>query len=89
LRGASDVRFMATVVFLSATCVMTPLAHTLTFAPGGGYIDAAPGYGFGAYGGWAALVVHITVLAVAAWLRWRSQAWQRPVVRPVIAKTAP
>jgi multidrug resistance protein, MATE family len=86
LRGAGDVRFTATVVFLSATCVMTPLAHTLTFAPGGGYVDAAPGFGLGAYGGWAALVVHITVLAAAAWLRWRSQAWERPTLSAPFAQ---
>jgi multidrug resistance protein, MATE family len=79
LRGAGDVRFTATVVFFSALFVMTPLAHTLTFAPGGGYIDAAPGLGLGAYGGWAALVVHITVLAAAAGLRWRSRGWERSV----------
>jgi multidrug resistance protein, MATE family len=89
LRGAGDVRFTATVVFLSATCVMTPLAHTLTFAPGGGYVDAAPGFGLGAYGGWAALVVHITVLAVAAWLRWRSQAWERPPWSAPLARALP
>jgi multidrug resistance protein, MATE family len=76
LRGAGDVRFTATVVFISALFVMTPLAHTLTFAPGVGYFDAAPGLGMGAHGGWAALVVHITLLAAAAGLRWRSVAWE-------------
>ena len=54
-----------------------PLAHALTFAPGQGWVHFLPQFGYGAVGGWVAVLVYIMVLGSALLLRWRSRAWQR------------
>ena len=36
-----------------------------------------PQLGYGAVGGWTALLVYVVLLAVAMHLRWRSARWQR------------
>ena len=55
LRGAGDVRVPALLFFLLSWGVFVPLAHSLSFAPGQGWFDVLPQFGFGAVGGWAAL----------------------------------
>jgi multidrug resistance protein, MATE family len=77
LRGAGDVRVPALiVVFLSWFCFV-PLAHMLSFAPGEGWVHFLPQFGFGAAGGWSALLVYTLALATAMYLRWRSGAWRK------------
>jgi MATE family multidrug resistance protein len=77
LRGAGDVRVPALIFFGLAWGVFVPLAHVLSFAPGQGWFDVLPQLGYGAVGGWTALLVYVVLLAVAMHLRWRSGVWQR------------
>jgi MATE family multidrug resistance protein len=77
LRGAGDVRVPALIFFALAWGVFVPLAHMLSFAPGAGWFDALPQFGYGAVGGWVALLVYVILLAAAMLLRWRSRRWQR------------
>ena len=76
LRGAGDVRVPALIFFGLAWGVFVPLAHMLSFAPGEGWFDALPQFGYGAVGGWVALLVYVILLASAMLLRWRSRRWQ-------------
>lgn len=77
LRGAGDVRVPALiVVFLSWFCFV-PVAHMLSFAPGAGWVQFLPQFGFGAAGGWSALLLYTFALATAMYLRWRSGAWRK------------
>lgn len=76
LRGAGDVGFTARIVLMLSFLLLLPLVHTLTFAPGHGVVLAAPGLGWGAPGGWAALVVYMFALAAVTAVRWRSGRWQ-------------
>jgi len=77
LRGAGDVRVPAIIFFALAWGVFVPLAHMLSFAPGQGWFDLLPQFGYGAVGGWFALLVYVLLLAAAMHLRWRSGAWQK------------
>jgi MATE family multidrug resistance protein len=77
LRGAGDVVVPAALVVPLSWLVFVPLAHSLTFAPGQGWVDFLPQWGYGAVGGWAALVFYVMLLSTALCLRWRSGAWQR------------
>jgi len=76
LRGAGDVRVPAVIFFVLAWGVFVPLAHMLSFAPGQGWFDVLPQFGYGPIGGWAALLVYVVLLAVALNRRWRSRHWQ-------------
>ena len=76
LRGAGDVRVPALIFFALAWGVFVPLAHMLSFAPGEGWFEALPQFGYGAVGGWVALLVYVILLATAMLLRWRSRRWQ-------------
>ena len=77
LRGAGDVRVPVALVFPVCWLVFLPLAHILIFAPGQGWFHFLPQLGYGAAGGWAAVLVYIVLLGVTLFLRWRSRAWQR------------
>jgi MATE family multidrug resistance protein len=77
LRGAGDVAVPAALVIPVSWLVFVPLAHSLTFAPGQGWVHFLPQFGYGALGGWAALVIYVMLLGTALCLRWRSGAWQR------------
>jgi multidrug resistance protein, MATE family len=77
LRGAADVRLPALMVLALSWLVFVPLAHSLSFAPGQGWVDWLPQFGRGAVGGWTAAVVYIFFLGVMLYLRWYSRAWQR------------
>jgi MATE family multidrug resistance protein len=77
LRGAGDARVPALIVLACGTLVFLPLTHFLTFAPGEGWFDAAPGLGFGAVGGWCAILVYVLLIGSALWLRWKNGAWKR------------
>ena len=77
LRGAGDVRVPAVIVAILSWAVWVPLAHSVTFAPGQGWVDFLPQFGYGAVGGWAASVAYVVVLGSALWWRWHSGAWRR------------
>lgn len=77
LRAAGDTRVPAVLMALLSLGVFVPLAHTLAFPPGHGWVDWAPTFGLGAPGGWAAAVVYVGLLGSALFLRWRASAWQR------------
>jgi MATE family multidrug resistance protein len=77
LRGAGDVVVPAALVIPVSWLVFVPLAHSLTFAPGQGWVHFLPQWGYGAVGGWAALVFYVMLLGTALCLRWCSGAWQR------------
>lgn len=76
LRGAGDARVPALIVLSCGTLLFLPLAHLLTFSPGRGWIEGAPGLGLGAVGGWTALLVYVLAIGLALWLRWRHGAWR-------------
>jgi multidrug resistance protein, MATE family len=77
LRGAGDVAVPAALVIPVSWMVFVPLAHALTFSPGQGWVHFLPQFGYGALGGWVALVVYVMLLGTTLVLRWRSGAWQR------------
>jgi multidrug resistance protein, MATE family len=77
LRGAADVRLPALMVLALSWLLFVPLAHSLSFAPGQGWVDWLPQFGRGAVGGWIAALVYIFFLGVMLYLRWYSRAWQR------------
>jgi MATE family multidrug resistance protein len=76
LRGAGDVAVPAAMVLPLSLLVFLPLAHMLTFAPGQGWFHFLPQLGWGAIGGWVAVLIYIMLLAGALALRWRSGAWR-------------
>src|SRR6185436_19866334 len=51
LRGAGDTRVPAATALVLSWFLYVPLAHTLIFAPGEGWIDGLPQFGLGALGG--------------------------------------
>jgi MATE family multidrug resistance protein len=77
LRGAGDVKVPAVLFFVFAWGVFVPLAHSMSFAPGAGWVDFLPQFGLGAAGGWAAMLVYVVLLGTALHLRWRSGRWQQ------------
>ncbi len=81
LRGAGDATVPAAVILGTSWLLFVPLAHSLAFAPGQGFVDWLPQYGFGAAGGWMAAVVYVSLVGVLMLARWRSRAWERMVVR--------
>jgi len=77
LRGAGDVRVPALLVLPVSLLMFVPLAHALTFAPGQGWVSFLPQLGWGAVGGWIAVLIYVMVLGATLFLRWRSRAWQK------------
>jgi multidrug resistance protein, MATE family len=77
LRGAGDTRIPAATAVCLSWFFFVPLAHTLIFAPGGGWIDGLPQFGLGAKGGWIALMSYVVLLGAAMFWRWRHGAWRR------------
>jgi MATE family multidrug resistance protein len=75
LRGAGDAVVPAALVIVMSWLLFVPLAHALTFAPGQGWVQFLPQLGWGAIGGWVAVLIYIMVLAGTLFLRWRSRAW--------------
>jgi MATE family multidrug resistance protein len=76
LRGAGDVRIPAALVLALSMLLFVPLAHAFTFAPGQGWVRFLPQFGWGAVGGWVAVLVYVITLGSTLSLRWRSRAWQ-------------
>jgi MATE family multidrug resistance protein len=77
LRGAGDAIVPAALVLPVSLLFFVPLAHSLTFAPGQGWVSFLPQFGWGAYGGWVAVLLYLLVLGSALFIRWRSGVWQR------------
>jgi MATE family, multidrug efflux pump len=77
LRGAGDTRVPAATALILSWFLFVPLAHTLIFAPGQGWIDRLPQFGMGALGGWIALMVYVILLGSSMFWRWRHGAWRR------------
>jgi multidrug resistance protein, MATE family len=80
LRGAGDVRLPALMVLALSWLLFVPLAHSLTFSRGEGWVEWLPQFGFGAVGGWIAALIYICCLGVMLYLRWYSRAWQRMAI---------
>ena len=76
-RGAGVVRVPALIVAVLSWGIWMPLAHSVTFAPGAGWVRFLPQFGYGAIGGWAASVAYCVLLGTSLWLRWHSGAWRR------------
>ena len=81
LRGAGDVRVPTLLVIVVSWFGFIPLAHMLSFAPGGGWVHFLPQFGFGTVGGWSALLLYTLALGTTMLLRWRSGAWRRIELR--------
>ncbi len=77
LRGAGDVRLPAVMVLALSWLLFVPLAHSLSFAPGTGWVHWLPQFGLGAVGGWFAALIYICCLGSMLFLRWWSRAWTR------------
>jgi multidrug resistance protein, MATE family len=77
LRGAGDTRVPAATALSLSWFFFVPLAHTLIFATGTGWLDGLPQYGLGAKGGWLALMMYCTLLGLSMFWRWRHGAWRR------------
>jgi MATE family multidrug resistance protein len=80
LRGAGDTLVPAVLALLLSWFFFVPLAHTLIFAPGQGWIDGLPQFGLGARGGWLALMTYVILLGLAVFWRWRQGAWRRVIL---------
>lgn len=81
LRGAGDATVPAVLVLGMSWCLFVPLAHSLAFAPGQGWFNWLPQFGFGAVGAWSAAVIYVCLIGNTMFLRWRSKAWERIEVR--------
>jgi multidrug resistance protein, MATE family len=77
LRGAGDTLVPGALVLVLSWFVFVPLAHILTFAPGGGFLHFLPQLGYGAWGGWVALIIYILLLGMVLFGRWRLGVWQK------------
>ncbi len=77
LRGAGDAKVPVAMVLPMSWFVFVPLAHSFTFAPGQGWFNFLPQFGWGAVGGWVAVNIYVIMLGLVLFLRWRSRAWQR------------
>jgi MATE family multidrug resistance protein len=76
LRGAGDTRVPAATALVLSWFFFVPLAHTLIFAPGAGWIGGVPHLGLGARGGWIALMGYVILLGLSMFWRWRHGAWR-------------
>ena len=81
LRGAGDATVPAALVISCSWLVFVPLAHSLSFSTGEGWVHWLPQFGFGAVGGWLAAVIYICLIGSVMLLRWRSHAWERITLR--------
>src|SRR5438045_1054978 len=75
--GAGDVRIPAALVLTVSLLLFVPLAHAFTFAAGQGWVRFLPQFGWGAVGGWVAVLIYVMLLGSTLFLRWRSGAWQK------------
>jgi multidrug resistance protein, MATE family len=76
LRGAGDTMVPGMLVLVLSWFLFVPLAHSLTFAPGGGFLHFLPQFGYGARGGWSAMIIYVLLLGSMLYGRWRRGVWQ-------------
>jgi MATE family multidrug resistance protein len=76
LRGAGDATVPAALVLPMSLLFFLPLAHSFTFAPGQGWVRFLPQLGWGAFGGWVAVVLYVMLLGTTLLVRWRSAVWK-------------
>ena len=81
LRGAGDATVPALLVLTMSWLFFVPLAHSLAFNHGGGWVNFLPQFGFGAVGGWSAAVIYVCLIGLTMLARWRSKAWERIEIR--------
>lgn len=81
LRGAGDMRVPTVAIIFLSWFVFVPFTHMFTFAPGQGWVDFLPQFGYGTVGGWAVAAVYTCILGSLIYLRWRSGAWRRIELR--------
>jgi len=81
LRGAGDATVPAMLVTGCSWFIFVPLAHSLSFNAGQGWVTWLPQFGMGAIGGWLAAVVYMSLIGSVMLKRWRSTAWEKVVVR--------
>jgi multidrug resistance protein, MATE family len=80
LRGAGDAVVPTVLALPVSALIFVPLAHSFTFAPGQGWVDFLPQFGWGVVGGWGAVVIYVMLLGTTLFLRWRSRGWQQASV---------
>jgi MATE family multidrug resistance protein len=80
LRGAGDTTIPAVLVIVLSWFVFVPIAHMTTFTSDNGWFGGLPQFGFGAIGGWAALLLYIVLLGSTMLWRWRARAWQKIII---------
>jgi Na+-driven multidrug efflux pump len=80
-RPRLDYAAVAELAFPFMLNSVVPLAHILSFKPGAGCVDWLPQARLGAVGGWFAALAYICCLGTMLFLRWRSAAWRRVVLR--------
>jgi MATE family multidrug resistance protein len=76
LRGAGDTLVPGALVLGLSWFVFVPLAHILIFPPGGGFLHFLPQLGYGAIGGWVAVIVYVLLMGSVLFIRWRRGVWQ-------------
>jgi MATE family, multidrug efflux pump len=81
LRGAGDATVPAALVLGMSWFFFVPLAHSLSFADGNGWVNWLPQFDKGSVGGWTAAVIYVCLIGCAMFWRWRSGAWERIEVR--------
>jgi MATE family multidrug resistance protein len=77
LRGSGDAVVPAALVIGLSWAFFVPLAHVMTFAPGQGWLGFLPSLGWGARGGWIAVVIYVLLVSAALLWRWHARRWQR------------
>ena len=83
LRGAGDMRVPTLAIIFLSWFGFVPFTHMFTFAPGQGWVDFLPQFGYGTVGGWAVALVYTCLLGSLIYLRWRSGAWRKIDLRLV------
>ena len=79
LRGAGDVRAPMAIMLGMSWLFFLPLAQMLIFPQS--WIPFLPGLGWGAVGGWLAMLIYVAGLASLLLSRWRSRVWQKAALR--------
>ena len=77
LRGAGDMKVPTVAIIFLSWFAFVPFTHMFTFAPGLGWVNFLPQFGYGTVGGWAVALVYTCILGSLIYLRWRSGAWRR------------
>ena len=69
LRGAGDMRVPTVAIIFLSWFGFVPFTHMFTFAPGQGWVDFLPQFGYGTVGGWAVALIYTCILGSLIYLR--------------------